>query len=734
MKFNSSDLEVFLEGADVFLAILDEKGLIKKVNDRWCSELNICLEDLVNSSFINYLHADDQEAFLILLEQIPEQKAISQQFTNFINDKQQYFSIQFDLNYNDGNIYLIGFDVTEQQKEHRSLLEMSELSNTGAWYHDPIRDKTSWSDEVYRIHDLPIGEPVNAEKALSFYSVDDQDTINECVEKLYLQHLEYDYSGEIVTAKGKTKWIRTQARPTIHNGEIIFIHGVTSDQTSLHKNLNKLNAYAVTQNLALKGIKSGLFDYNIINDTIFFSIDFRQMLGLPDDMTLVSNETFMNLVHPKDKKEAEDRLAQGLKSKSNHYHNGYRLKDKNGKFKHYEVHGWIKKNEKGESIRMVGNLIDVDEKVKIQRERVRITNSLEAMVDNGFMYSLLLDLEGKILLADERTNDIIRNDYSVDPKKVKVKYVDVMPNVFKQTFDVAFHKTLTGETVRKEVERPLLDGAMQWLEIMYRPIKNENDEIIFVLCNMMDFTERKKAELSSRASEEKSKSLNALKSNILANLSHELRTPLNGIMGVNDLLLKNVKDDEHKSLLNLQKESGLRLMKTLTEMIVLSDVDSFKQTMNMVSLDLNVLGQIVYDMYFHLANMKKLKFRLNKSEEAPIVSVDKEMILSVLGAVVNNALKYTDKGSVVLSCKVLKETKSIEFSVEDTGRGISPENQERIFEDFEQENLELSRKYEGSGIGLSISRKLLKLMGGELILESSTLKKGSIFTIKMPQI
>lgn len=732
MSFNSSELQFFLDGTDVFMAILDGQGMIKKVNEKWCTKLNVCFEDLSNTSLVNYLHSDNKDAFLDLLRQIPKRKVINHQFANFINDTQQYFSIQFDLNYKDNSIYLIGFDVTEHQKEHRSLLEMSELAKTGAWYHDPIRDKTYWSDEVYRIHDLPIGESMNAEKALSFYSFDDRKTINECVEQLYLHHQEYDYSGEIITAKGAKKWIRTQARPTIHNGKIIFIHGVTSDQTRLHKNVNKLKAYAVTQNLALKGIKSGLFDYDILDDEIFFSIDFREMLGLSEKMTMVSSDTFMNLIHSGDKKQAEDRLARGLKGKDNHYQNRYRLKHKNGKYQYYEVHGWIKRNEKGEAVRMVGNLIDVDEKVKIQQERIRIINSLEAMVDNGFLYSILLDKEGCVLLTDERSHAIIKSDYGVDTKKERVEYVDAMPNIFKKTFQESFHKTLNGETVRKEVERPLMDGAMQWLDLMYRPIRNENDEITNVLINMMDVTERKKAELSIKASVEKSKSLNALKSSILANLSHELRTPLNGIIGVNEIMTNQANDDEQKALLNLQKESSLRLMKTLTEMMVLADVDSIKDSMNMVSLDMNELGQIVYDMYFHQAKIKKLKFHLKKCQETPYITGDKEMMLSAIGAIVNNALKYTEKGSVMLDCNILKENNAVLFSVEDTGKGINLENHERIFEDFEQENLELSRKYEGSGIGLSISKKLLKLMGGELVLESSTVRKGSKFTIKMP--
>lgn len=730
MEFSLSELESFSKGTEVFMAILDGNGFTKKLNDRWASKLKFNKKGLVNSQLIHFVHSSDKEVFEEAIKSLPETGSHCHLVIRFIDKNLNSFSFQLDLNLKEDEIYVVGFDISDHDKEHRSLQEMSKLAKIGAWYHDPIRDETFWSEQVYEIHDLPVGEPMNGEKALNFYSLNDRDAINECVERLYKHHEEYDFSGEIVTAAGKKKWIRTQARPTIHDGKVIFIYGVTADQSRLKKNVEKLESFSETQALALKGIKSGLFDYNLIEGRVLLSDSFQEMLGLSKEIESLSNREFAEMIHPEDREQATGRFLEGLEKEGNHFFNRFRIRHKSGKYKYYEIFGWRKKNAEGIPSRMVGNLINVDEKIKAKQERKRILNSLEAMVDNGFIYSILLDVDGNIILADKRSLIVFMQEYDVDPTGKNVKYIDLMPEIFKKTFTIEFNKALSGQTVRKEIERPLLEGAMQWLDVMYRPIKNEHDEIAYVLTNLMDITERKRAELAIREAGQHAQSLDRLKSGILSNLSHEIRTPLNGIMGATELLSHLKMEQEGKELLDMQRESSMRLMRTLTDMVALSDIDSLRDNMNLVSLGLNDIMQVCYEMYHHQADLKKLDFKVIKCPANPYAMLDKEMIISSLSAIVNNALKYTKKGGVTISC-TLDEQEYAEIKVIDTGMGIAEENFERIFEDFEKENAGLNHKYEGAGIGLSISKKFVQLMGGQIYVVSS-LGNGSEFTIKIP--
>ena len=248
----------------------------------------------------------------------------------------------------------------------------------------------------------------------------------------------------------------------------------------------------------------------------------------------------------------------------------------------------------------------------------------------------------------------------------------------------------------------------------------------------MDITERKKAEISLVESRNHAQALSRLKSGILSNMSHEMRTPLNGIMGVSGLLLQKELDEESLEMLQMQKESENRLLSILNDLVTLSDLDAMRLRMKLKQYSINELAQKCFDMYHHQANMKKLDFVLEKSKAAGVILVDHEMMIAALSAVVNNALKYTETGSVKIICHI-DEQEWGQIRVIDTGIGIDQKDHDRIFENFEIANIGLNMKYEGSGIGLSISKKIIQLMGGSIEVISEV-GEGAEFSIRLPAL
>jgi len=731
MEFSNEELETFARGTEVFMAILDKNGVFKKVNVRWKQRFNVPVRNLINTSIYDLIHEIEVGEFEIAMNRSIKEGQVSQQIITMIDRDLRTSAFQFDLTLKNNNIYFVGFDVTNHAQEHNSLVEMSRLMKTGAWHYDPIRDKTFWSDEMYKIHDVPIGSELVDDKAISFFLPKYRKKLDTLIERLYERHEPYDFSGMIVTATGQEKWIRTIGHPVVQNNKIIYINGVMADQTLLYKNLKTIREESETRELALKGIKSGLFDHDLITNKVFYSPDFKKLIGLPNEETLPEEE-FRKLIHPDDLEEATIRFIQQLKGSVDHYFNHYRIKHINEGYQYYEVYAWCKKDARGKVVRMVGNLINVNDRVLIRQEKEHIKKCLEVMVDNGFIFSMLLDLEGYILMADQETIDIILHDYGVNPKNERVRYIDVMPDIFKQTFSSEFEKAKAGETVRKEVERPLLEGAMQYLDVMYHPIKDDSGNVIQVLTNLMDITKKKSAEISLTESRNHAQALSRLKSGILSNMSHEMRTPLNGIMGVSAFLLEKGLDSEVIELLKMQKKSEERLLNTLNDLIALSDLDAMRLNMKLEQYSLNELAQTCFEMYHHQAKMKKLDFELIQSKLEGVILVDHEMIIAALSAVVNNALKYTTKGFVKIICHV-DEQEWGQIRVVDTGIGIAKEDTDRIFENFEIANIGLNMKYEGSGIGLSIARKIIQLMGGSIEVISE-LNKGSEFSIRLPVI
>lgn len=732
MIFSSEELEVFASETEVFMAILDVSGKVIKANDKWYKKLHITKDQFVGNSIYSFIHTEDRTELESSIENLAEDWQLCHQMVRFVATELKWYGLQIDLSYKEGHIYLVGFDVSEHYLEHTSLTEMTRMAKVGSWYHDPVRNQNFWSDECYRIHDMEVGLPMNADKALAFYLPEYRSQIDELIKRLYEHGESYDFSGEILTASGKKKWIRTQASPTFHEGKLIFIYGITADQTRLHNSIKKLEEEAETRELALKGIKSALFDYEVESDLMFVNPDFKEILGLPANQDRIKRAELVHFVHPADREKVRAKIEEDFSREEDHYHyNEYRLKLKNGEYNHFEVYGWRKKDVNGKTIRVVGNLINVHERVMVQQERTRIMNSLEAMINNGFIYSILLDLDGVILLADKKSLDVIRKEYNRDPMQEEVKYEDVMPELFKATFNEEFIKAKNGNTIRKEAERPLLEGAMQWLDIMYRPIRNENDEIVFVLTNGMDVTERKKALKTTLEAESRAIQLSDLKSKILSDLSHEIRTPLNGIMGINEILMKDCLDDEQRTLLITQKESSLRLLKTLTDMIVLSDQYAIKKGMNSVHLSTNKAIQTCYDMYLHMAKLKNLTFDIELPKEQSKIFVDRELFITSLGAIVNKALKHTHEGGVKIVAKNHKKNGNVTINVIDTGTGIDTKDFGKIFNDFDDKQAGLHKKYEASGIGLGAAKRYLESMGGSIRV-ASVLGKGSEFRIKMP--
>ncbi|WP_462251978.1 PAS domain-containing sensor histidine kinase [Ekhidna sp.] len=732
MEFTNAELETFARGTEVFMAILDEEGVFLKANVRWTQRFDYTIDQLIGTSIFELIHELEVGEFEIILNQAKEHGQECHKIVTMIGRELAAHSFQFDLTYTNNNIYLVGFDVTDHAREHVSLIDMSRLSKTGAWYYDPIRDKTYWTEEVYRIHELDPNSEMDAEKALRFYTEDYKEKIEQLVNELYADHKSYEFAGEIVTAKGNKKWIRTIAKPMVQDDKIIYICGVTVDQTRLHRNLEKIKHESETRMLALKGIKSALFDYDVETDMMFINPDFREDLGLPTDVDRLKGSEIFEWIHPDDRAATQKKIEEDLLKSDNYHENQYRLRKKDGSYEHYEVYGWMKRDKNGKTTRMVGNLINVNKKVLAEQEKERVKNCLEAMVNNGYIYSMLLDSNGVILMADQQSLAIIQHDFSVDPTKEEVKYIDVMPDIFKKPFLEEFNKALQGETIRKEVERPLLEGSMQWLDVMYHPIKDEEGNVIQVLTNLLDITERKRAEISIRDAGNQAQALSRLKSGILSNMSHEMRTPLNGIMGVTNLMLNQDFDDDVKEMLNMQHDSEKRLLKTLSDLITLSDLDAMRLNMRLKQHNINDLAQTCFDMYNHQAKMKKLDFVLEKSEVEGIMLVDYEMIQAALAAIVNNALKYTSEGSVKIVCCV-DEQENGEIRIVDTGIGIEEESRERIFENFEVANFGLNLKYEGAGIGLSIAKKFIQLMGGSVELES-VVGEGSEFIVRLPVI
>ena len=225
---------------------------------------------------------------------------------------------------------------------------------------------------------------------------------------------------------------------------------------------------------------------------------------------------------------------------------------------------------------------------------------------------------------------------------------------------------------------------------------------------------------------------NQAKSNFLANMSHEIRTPMNAIIGMDEMILRESSNSEVIKYASNIKSAGKTLLSIVNDILDLSKIESGKMEIIPVDFDPRTVINEIYTITKDKAASKGLDYRLDVSPDIPkYIHGDEIRISQIMLNLVNNAVKYTEKGYIKVSLSFNQELSALEFSVEDSGMGIKDEDKEKLFSSFTRLQESANRKIEGTGLGLNIAKQLLTLMEGNISVESEY-QKGSVFSVSIP--
>ncbi|MUL39123.1 ATP-binding protein [Gloeocapsopsis dulcis] len=294
--------------------------------------------------------------------------------------------------------------------------------------------------------------------------------------------------------------------------------------------------------------------------------------------------------------------------------------------------------------------------------------------------------------------------------------------------------------VMLSIKQTLTDGAIQVIEYQLSIQRKIHDyEARMVVCGedevvsiVRDISERKQVEAELRKNKDAVENVSKAKSEFLATMSHELRTPLNAILGLSQLLDQgifgslNAKQKEYVSCIY---SSGEHLLALINDILDLSKVEAGKEELMLALVQVHELCETCLSIVRDRAIKKGLQLNSQFDPQVVCCFADERRVKQMLLNLLTNAIKFTPSGKVTL--QVQKVPQGITFTVSDTGIGIAPEHLKLLFQPFKQLDSRFNRQYEGTGLGLALTRKLARLHGGDVTVKS-TLGKGSDFTLLLP--
>jgi len=648
-----------------------------------------------------------------------------------LDDQEELFiEWYFKPNRQNTEIICFGRNITHDIEEHRKL-ESSERR---------FRNFFENAIGLMSMHDLDGKILAVNEKGREILDFSPEDVGNLSLQQLvppqHLQNLN-DYMQRIIekgedtgtmilrTKTGKDiYWMYNNMLETDENGK----QYVVSTALNMTERIQLERDLIYTQKIleqTNKVASVGGWEVNLKTNKIFWSDSTKKIHRVPEQYT-PDLDSAIAFYEEKSKPRIEELFLRAVE-KGLPYDEELRLKRHDGSLIWVRVKG-IPEFEDGVCVRVFGIIQDIDQskntylelekKEAMLRYFVNYVPAAVAMLDNNLNYISV----SKRWLQEFHDNcsDIIgQNLYEVNPN---------IPDERR----VIYTKALQGQAYKNENQKFEIPGEstpqhFNWEVI---PWHLSNGTVGGVVISTQNITNSVKINQELKEAKTLADLASKAKSEFLANMSHEIRTPLNGVIGFSDLLLKTPLTDMQVQYLNYISDSGNSLLSIINDILDFSKIESGKLELFIDRYNVYDLANHVVNIILYQAQSKGLELLLNIEQGLPnTVWIDEARIKQVLINLLGNAVKFTEVGEIEFAVSRLKQNDekiTLRFSVRDTGIGIPKERQKRIFDAFTQEDSSVSKKYGGTGLGLTISNNLLKYMGTNLMLESEV-EKGSVF-------
>jgi PAS domain S-box-containing protein len=549
--------------------------------------------------------------------------------------------------------------------------------------------------------------------------------------------------------------------------ELQYRKMVTERETESAQNELQL----IKLNMAMRAASIGLWDMEVnakdpTNELnkITWSDEFRKILGYEDETDFPNViDSFHKILHPDDLLWVPHAISAHIMDRTGltPYNADYRVIKKNGDIAHIRATGETVRDEHGNPLRVAGTIIDVTalrnliteaETRRVEAETANKENEVQLLKLNLAIRAAKIGLWDMEIVTDNPLDTANTVTWSDELRRIfGFETVEDFPNTLDSFHNVLHpddllwvpqaaiaHITDKTDSTPYDVEYRVIkkNGEMAYIRASGKTIRDAKGNPMRVAGTLMDLTEMKELINEAERQRVKAENANKTKSEFLSHISHEIRTPMNAVIGAAEIQLqKGGHQPDAEEALHTIYNSGNLLLNIINDILDLSKIEAGKMEVVPVQYD---IASLIYDtMQLNMMRYesKDIEFKLEINENTPLNLIGDELrIKQILNNILSNAFKYTDSGTVKLSVSTsgIPSSGILQFAVEDTGQGMDEEQLSRLFSEYARFNMNNNRSIVGTGLGMSITKRLIDLLNGEIAIISEP-GKGSTFTVRIPQ-
>ncbi|MBC7772492.1 MAG: PAS domain S-box protein [Pyrinomonadaceae bacterium] len=543
---------------------------------------------------------------------------------------------------------------------------------------------------------------------------------------------------EITGRKGTHRWLETNVVPLRStSGEVVAMLSVTRDITDRRQMEESLRVSAERFQCICKATTDSIWDWDLIKATIWWNEGFSTMFGYPPEEIGSGPESWTGRIHPDDLKRVSDGVHSVLNGTGHTWTDEYRFRRRDGQYADIFDRGFVIRDATGKPVRMTGAMQDITER-KGAEENLRHLSQVQDEMGRvarvgGWELNVLTsrvmwtrEIYG-IFELPESFSPTLESSLSFFPEKSR----QIVARHIQHTID-------TGDPFDYTVPFTTATGRNLWVRGMGKAERRDGGTV-HLYGAFLDVTESYEASEELISARDAAQVASRAKSEFLANMSHEIRTPLTAIMGFADILREDGNlsgaPPQRLQAIDSINNAGRHLLTVINDILDLSKIEADKMTVERIDTPLVRLLREVESLMRPRAIGKGVMLTALLTSPIPehVVS-DPTRLRQILMNLTGNAVKFTEAGSVTIAVGVEHTAAEdrLVIDVEDTGSGMTPQQSSCLFLPFGQADGTVTRKHGGTGLGLTISRRLAGLMGGDVKLLRTEPGKGSCFRLLLP--